>query len=65
MSIFKVKYAGEFEDEEFDTYEEADEYGMEIVNAAASGAEVLHLSNPGDYDEDDYVDDYEVVEIEN
>ncbi len=28
MSIFKVIYAGEEEDEEFSSYEAADEYGL-------------------------------------
>ena len=28
------------------------------------GGEILHMSNPGDYDEDDYEVDYEIIEID-
>lgn len=58
-----------FEDEEnecFETEEEAQEYMNEINHNIRTGAEVLHMSNPGDYpfDEDeDYDVDYEIVEI--
>jgi hypothetical protein len=27
-------------------------------------AEILHMSNPGDYDEDDYEVDYEIIEVD-
>ena len=43
---------------------EADDYARYLVSCAAEGAEILHLSNPGDYDEDDYDDDYEIVEVD-
>ena len=64
MAKYKVKFNGEFEDEVFDTEREADDYARYLVSCAAEGAEILHLSNPGDYDEDDYDDDYEIVEID-
>lgn len=64
MAKYKVKFNGEFEDEVFDTEREADDYAHYLVSCAAEGAEILHLSNPGDYDEDDYDDDYEIVEID-
>ena len=64
MSKYKVKFNGEFEDEVFDTEREANDYALYLVSCAAEGAEILHLSNPGDYDEDDYDDDYEIVEID-
>lgn len=59
---YKVIYNGDEEDEEFDSYEQAREYGEYIASCAREGAEILHMSNPGDYDEDDYCDDYEIIE---
>lgn len=64
MPKFKVTLDGEFEDEIFDTEEEAEEYALYLSSCAREGAEILHLSNPGDYDEDDCDDDYEVVQVE-
>ncbi|MBR0414657.1 MAG: hypothetical protein IJI67_06275 [Clostridia bacterium] len=67
MSIFKIIYAGEEEDEEFSSYEAADEYGLYMQSCEREGAEILNLSNPGDYDydEDEFEpQDYEVIEIE-
>lgn len=69
--MFKVRIFEEgFEDEEkevFDTEEEAQEYMNEINHNIRTGAEVLNLSNPGDYpyDEDeDYDVDYEIYETD-
>lgn len=56
----------EYEDEVFETEEEAQECMDTIVSECRTGAEVLNMSNPGDYpyDEDDDFDiDYEIVEI--
>ncbi len=56
---------GELQDEVFDTWEEADDYALYLVSCARTGAETLHMSNPGDYeyDEDTYEDpEYEIVE---
>lgn len=64
MPKFKVALDGEFEDEVFDTEEEAEEYALYLSSCAGEGAEILHLSNPGDYDEDDCDDNYEVVQVE-
>ena len=64
MSKWKIFYNGDFEDEVYDTEEEAEEEALYIVSCARLGAEILHMSNPGDYDEDDYEDEYEIVEIE-
>ena len=44
MSIFKVIYAGEEEDEEFSSYEAADEYGLYMQSCEREGAEILNLS---------------------
>lgn len=66
MSKFKVVFAGVEEDEVFYTREEAEEYAMESCALANEGAEIMNLSNPGDYeyDEDNYEDpDYEIIEI--
>lgn len=64
MPKFKIALDGEFEDEVFDTEEEAEEYALYLSSCAREGAEILHLSNPGDYDEDDCDDNYEVVQVE-
>ena len=39
----------EEEDEIFETESEANNFGLEQLSNIATGAEVLHLSNPGDY----------------
>ena len=64
MKKYKVMFNGELEDEVFDTEEAAEEYAMYLVSCAKQGAEILHLSNPGDYDEDDYDADYEIIEVD-
>lgn len=55
----------EFEEEEFETREEAQEYMDQINSNYNAGMEVLNLSNPGDYpyDEDDDID-YDIVEVD-
>lgn len=61
--MFRVKINGYYEDEEFSTEEQAEEYARYLCSCAREGAEVLHLSNPGDYDADDYNEpEYEIVE---
>lgn len=64
MSKYKVWFNDEEMDEVFDTEEAAEEYALYLCSCAREGAEILHMSNPGDYDEDDYDDDYEIVEVE-
>lgn len=71
MSKFKVVYywsdgTSDEEDEYYDSYEEAYDAGSYGLQCAVEGAEILHMSNPGDYpfDESDFEDDYfEVEEI--
>ena len=66
MAQYKVIFDGEGEDEIFDSEEAAKEYALYLCSCSREGAEILHMSNPGDYDydEDDYEDpDYEIVEI--
>ena len=64
MSKYQVLFNDELEDEIFDTEEEAEEYALYLCSCTKEGATILHMSNPGDYDEDDYEIDYEIVEIE-
>ena len=51
------------QDETFDTEEAAEAYGLYLCGCYYEGAEILNLSNPGDYpiDEDDEVD-FKVIE---
>ena len=56
----------EYENEVFETEAEAQECMNTIMSDYRTGAEVLNLSNPGDYpyDEDDDFDiEYDIVEI--
>ena len=67
MAEYKIVFDGEEEDEVFDTYEDADEYGLYLQSCCREGAEILNLSNPGDYEYDEeYFEapDYEVIEID-
>ena len=68
--MFKLKISDDsfedYEKEVFETREEAQDCMDTIMSECRAGAEVLNLSNPGDYpyDEDDDFDiDYEMVEI--
>lgn len=54
----------EEEDEVFETEAEANDYGLEQLSNIETGAEVLHLSNPGDYPLEDDDSDFEVIEVE-
>ena len=67
MPKYQVLFDGELEDEVFNTEEDADEYGLYLQSCSREGAEILHLSNPGDYDYDEdafEAPDYEVVEVD-
>lgn len=50
-------------DEVCETYEEAYEYGMVCCSNYRSGAEILHLSNPGDYPLVEEEVDFEIIEV--
>jgi len=57
MAKYKIVWeTGEEEDEIFDTKSEAKEYAYELQSYQRTGAEILNMSNPGDYeyDEDDF-----------
>lgn len=62
MAKYRVVFNGELEDEIFDTEEAAEEYALYLCSCTVEGAEILHMSNPGDYAEDDYETDYEIIE---
>lgn len=67
MSKYKVFLEGEEEDEVFDSEEAAEEYALYLCSCSRTGAEILNLSNPGDYDydEDTFEEpEYEIVEID-
>ena len=64
MEKYKVLFNDELQDEVFDTEEDAEEYALYLCSCAREGAEILHMSNPGDYDADDYDTDYEIIEVE-
>lgn len=53
------------EDEVFETEAEAEAYALDQISNFHTGAEVLHMSNPGDYPEDDGEDpEYEIIEAD-
>ena len=67
MAKYKIIFDDEEQDEIFDTEEAAEEYALYLCSCTRQGAEILHMSNPGDYDydEDTFEDpDYEIVEID-
>lgn len=67
MAKYKIVFDGEEQDEVFDTEEAAEEYALYLCSCTREGAEILHMSNPGDYDydEDSFEDpDYEIVEFD-
>ncbi len=67
MKKYRIEFYGELEPEVFDTEEAAENYALYLCSCARTGAEVLHMSNPGDYeyDEDTYEDpDYEIIEVD-
>ena len=63
---YGIMMDGELEDDVFDTEEEAEEYALYLCSCAREGAEILNMSNPGDYeyDEDSFEEpEYEIVEL--
>lgn len=67
MTKYKVLFDGEMQDEVFDSYEAAEEYALYLCSCSRTGAEILNLSNPGDYpyDEDSFEDpEYEIIEAD-
>lgn len=64
MSKYQVYINDELDDAVFDTEEDAVEHAEYLASCTRYGAEILHMSNPGDYDADDYDDGFEIVEID-
>ena len=67
MAKYLVIFDGEEQDEIFSSEADAEEHALYLCSCTELGAEILHLSNPGDYDydEDDFeFPDYEIVEID-
>lgn len=65
MAKYKVLINGEELDEVFDNEKDATEHALYMLSCAQLGAEILHMSNPGDYeyDEDTYkYPDFEIIE---
>ena len=50
--------------DEFDTYEEAYQYGEYLNGCQKTGAEDLYMSNPGDYPMPDEFEDGEIIVYE-
>ena len=52
-------------DETFESEAEANEYGCYMISCLHEGAEILHMSNPGDNPLDEDADDnFEVFEVD-
>lgn len=57
---------GSYDDAIFDNESDAEEAGQEACSNCELGAQILNMSNPGDYpyDKDTFFVDYEIIEIE-
>ena len=62
MKKYRVLVNGEPEDEIYDTYDEAEDAALYLRSCSSEGAEILFLSNPGDYEEEE--DEIEIEEFE-
>ena len=63
---YKIILEDEEQDEIFNSQEDAEEYALYLLSCSRLGAEILHMSNPGDYeyDEDEWENpEYEIIEI--
>lgn len=67
MPKYKIIFEDEEQDEMFSSERAAEEYALYLCSCSREGAEILNMSNPGDYDydEDEWEDpDYEIIEID-
>lgn len=65
MSKYRVIFENEVQDELYDSYEAAVEAALDMCGCSRAGAEILHMSNPGDYDYDEDEEyEYEIEEID-
>ena len=64
MPKYRIIFQGDPQDELYDTYEDAEEAALYLCSCSDLGAEILHLSNPGDYDYDEDEEyEYEIEEV--
>ncbi len=67
MAKYKIIFDGEEQDEVFSTEAAAEDYALYLCSCSRDGAEILHMSNPGDYDYDENSfeePEYEIVEVD-
>lgn len=67
MSKYKIVMFDEEQDGIFDTENDAEEYASYLCSCARTGAEILHMSNPGDYDYDEEsfeYPEYRIIEFD-
>lgn len=65
MPKYKIVWDNGWEEDGiFDTEKAADEYAVYLRGCAREGAEILHMSNPGDYDYDEENFEYPEYTIE-
>lgn len=57
---------GSYDDAIFESEDDAEDAGLQACSDSRLGAEILQMSNPGDYEynEDEYEVDYEIIEID-
>lgn len=54
----------EEEDEVFDTKEAARDYALYLIGCCELGAEILEMSNPGDYPFEDYIEpEFKIIKV--
>ncbi len=67
MNKYKIIFDNEEQDEVFDSEEEAEDYALYLISCTKQGAEIMNMSNPGDYEfnEENWEDPtYETIEFE-
>ena len=66
MTRYKTVFGDDLVEYEeiFDTREEAEEYGCQVSSDYRMGCSELHMSNPGDYEEDDEGIDFDIEAID-
>lgn len=67
MNKYKIIFDNEEQDEVFDSEEEAEDYVLYLISCTKQGAEIMNMSNPGDYEfnEENWEDPtYEIIEFE-
>lgn len=52
------------QDEIFETEEAAEEYALYLCGCTSEGAEIMNLSNPGNYSDIPPETDYEIIEVD-